>query len=55
MSLEQDIMADLKIAMCSKDRKAFRISRAVKTAIITAKASKIAGSKIDFQEAIKIL
>jgi uncharacterized protein len=55
MSLEQTIMADLKVAMRSKDEKALRSLRAIKAAIILAKTSEGAGGEISSDEEIKIL
>jgi uncharacterized protein len=55
MSLEQTIMADLKVAMRSKDEKALRSLRAVKAAIIIAKTSEGAGGAISPEEETKIL
>jgi uncharacterized protein len=55
MSLEQTIMADLKVAMRSKDEKALRSLRAVKAAIIVAKTSAGAGGEISPEEEMKIL
>jgi uncharacterized protein len=55
MSLEQTIMADLKVAMRTKDEKALRSLRAVKAAIIVAKTSEGAGGEISPEEEMKIL
>ncbi len=55
MSLEQTIMADLKVAMRTKDEKALRSLRAVKAAIIIAKTSEGAGGEISAEEEMKIL
>lgn len=55
MSLEQTIMADLKVAMRSKDEKALRSLRAVKAEIIMAKTSEGAGRQISPEEEMKIL
>jgi uncharacterized protein len=55
MSLEQTIMADLKVAMRSKDEKALRSLRAVKAEIIMAKTSEGAGGQISPEEEMKIL
>jgi uncharacterized protein len=55
MSLEQTIMANLKVAMRSKDEKALRSLRAVKAAIIIAKTSEGADGEISPEEEIKIL
>jgi uncharacterized protein len=55
MSLEQSIMADLKVAMRTKDEKALRSLRAVKAAIIMAKTSEGAGGEISPEEEIKLL
>ena len=55
MSLEQTIMADLKVAMRTKDEKALRSLRAVKAAIIVAKTAEGAGGEISAEEETKIL
>ncbi len=55
MSLEQTIMADLKVAMRSKDEKALRSLRAVKAEIIIAKTAEGAGGEISPEEEMKIL
>jgi uncharacterized protein len=55
MSLEQTIMADLKVAMRSRDEKALRSLRAVKAAIILAKTSEGASREINPEQEIKIL
>jgi uncharacterized protein len=55
MSLELAIMADLKVAMRSKEEKALRSLRAIKAAIIVAKTSEGAGGEISPEEEIKIL
>jgi uncharacterized protein len=55
MSLEQTIMADLKVAMRSKDEKALRSLRAIKAAIIIAKTSEGAGGEVSAEEEMKIL
>jgi uncharacterized protein len=55
MSLEQTIMADLKVAMRTKDEKALRSLRAIKAAIIIAKTSEGAGGEISAEEEMKIL
>jgi len=55
MSLEQQIMADLKTAMLAKDEKALRSLRAIKAAIILAKTSEGAGGEIKPEEEIKLL
>jgi uncharacterized protein len=55
MSLEQTIMADLKVAMRSKDEKALRSLRAVKAAIIIAKTSEGAGGEVSPEAELKIL
>ncbi len=55
MSLEQTIMADLKVAMRTKDEKALRSLRAVKAAIILAKTAEGAGGEISTEEETKIL
>jgi uncharacterized protein len=55
MSLEQTIMADLKVAMRSKDEKALRSLRAIKAAIILAKTSEGAAGAISPEEETKLL
>jgi uncharacterized protein len=55
MSLEQTIMADLKVAMRSKDEKALRSLRAIKAAIIIAKTSEGASGEITPEQEISIL
>jgi uncharacterized protein YqeY len=55
MSLEQTIMADLKVAMRTKDEKALRSLRAIKAAIILAKTAEGAGGEISAEEETKIL
>jgi uncharacterized protein len=55
MSLEQQIMADLKTAMLAKDEKGLRALRAIKAAIILAKTSEGAGGEIKPEEEIKLL
>jgi uncharacterized protein len=55
MSLEQTIMADLKVAMRTKDEKALRSLRAIKAAIILAKTAEGAGGEISTEEETKIL
>ncbi len=55
MSLEQTIMADLKVAMRSKDEKALRSLRAIKAAIILAKTSEGASGEISSEDEIKML
>jgi uncharacterized protein len=55
MSLEQTIMADLKVAMRTKDEKALRSLRAIKAAIILAKTAEGAGGEISPEEETKIL
>jgi uncharacterized protein len=55
MSLEQTIMADLKVAMRTKNEKALRSLRAVKAAIILAKTAEGAGGEISAEEETKIL
>jgi uncharacterized protein len=55
MSLEQTIMADLKVAMRTKNEKALRSLRAIKAAIIIAKTSEGAGGEISAEEEMKIL
>ncbi len=55
MSLEQKIMADLKIAMLAKDEAGLRSLRAIKAAIINAKTSEGAKGEITEEEEIKLL
>src|SRR5690348_8849027 len=55
MSLEEKVMADLKTAMLTKDEKALRGLRAIKSAIINAKTAEGAGGKIKEEDEIKLL
>jgi uncharacterized protein YqeY len=55
MSLEQKIMADLKIGMLAKDEKALRSLRAIKAAILLAKTSEGAGGELKEDDEIKLL
>ncbi len=55
MSLEQQIMAELKTAMLAKDEKTVRSLRAIKAAIILAKTAEGAGGEIGEAEEIKLL
>jgi uncharacterized protein len=55
MSLEQQVMADLKTAMLAKDEKGLRSLRAIKAAIIIAKTSEGAGGEIKQEDEIKLL
>lgn len=55
MSLEQKVMADLKIAMLAKDEKSLRALRAIKAAIINAKTAEGAGGEIKEEDEIKLL
>lgn len=55
MSLETQIMADLKTAMLAKDEKSLRSLRAIKAAIILAKTSEGAGGEIKPEDEIKLL
>ena len=55
MSLEQQVMADLKTAMLAKDEKGLRSLRAIKAAIIIAKTSEGAGGEIKPEDEIKLL
>ncbi|MGN6195311.1 MAG: GatB/YqeY domain-containing protein [Ginsengibacter sp.] len=55
MSLEQKVMADLKTAMLTKDEKALRALRAIKSAIILAKTAEGAGGEIKEEDEIKLL
>jgi uncharacterized protein YqeY len=55
MSLEQQIMAELKTAMLAKDEKSVRSLRAIKAAIILAKTSEGAGGEINEDAEIKLL
>jgi len=55
MSLEQQVMADLKTAMLAKDEKGLRALRAIKAAIIIAKTSEGAGGEIKPEDEIKLL
>jgi uncharacterized protein YqeY len=55
MSLEQQIMGELKTAMLAKDEKSVRSLRAIKAAIILAKTSEGAGGEINSDVEIKLL
>ena len=55
MSLEQQIMADMKTAMLAKDEKGLRSLRAIKAAIIIAKTAEGANGEIKPEEEIKML
>jgi uncharacterized protein YqeY len=55
MSLEQKIMADLKVAMLARDEKALRGLRAIKAAILLAKTSEGAAGELKEYDEIKLL
>jgi len=55
MSLEQKIMADLKIAMLAKDEKGLRSLRAIKAAILLAKTSEGASGDLKEEDETKLL
>src|SRR6188508_122359 len=55
MSLEQNIMGELKTAMLAKDEKALRSLRAIKAAILLAKTSEGAGGELKEDDEIKML
>jgi len=55
MALEEKVMAELKTAMLTKDEKALRGLRAIKSAIINAKTAEGAGGKIKEEDEIKLL
>ena len=55
MSLEQQIMTELKTAMLAKDEKSVRSLRAIKAAIIVAKTAEGAKGEIGEAEEIKLL
>jgi uncharacterized protein YqeY len=55
MSLEQQVMTDLKTAMLAKDEAALRSLRAIKASIILAKTAEGAGGAIREEEEVKIL
>jgi uncharacterized protein len=55
MSLEQQVMAELKTAMLAKDEKTVRSLRAIKAAIILAKTSEGAGGEIKEGDEVKLL
>ena len=55
MSLEQQIMGELKTAMLAKDEKTVRSLRAIKAAIILAKTSEGAGGEINEEAEVKLL
>ncbi|RYG32940.1 MAG: GatB/YqeY domain-containing protein [Chitinophagaceae bacterium] len=55
MSLEHQIMGELKTAMLAKDEKTVRSLRAIKAAIILAKTSEGAGGEISSDTEMKLL
>lgn len=55
MSLEQQIMTELKTAMLAKDEKSVRSLRAIKAAIIVAKTAEGAKGEIGEAEELKLL
>jgi uncharacterized protein YqeY len=55
MSLEQKIMTELKTAMLAKDEKALRSLRAIKAAILLAKAAEGSSGEVKEEEEIKLL
>ena len=55
MALEQNIMADMKDAMKSKNEGALRALRAVKAAIIIAKTAEGAGGELKEEDETKLL
>jgi uncharacterized protein YqeY len=55
MSLEQNVMAELKTAMLAKDEAALRGLRAIKAAIINAKTAEGAKGEISGDDEIKLL
>jgi hypothetical protein len=55
MSLEQNIMIELKAAMIAKDEAALRGLRAIKAAILLAKTADGKSSEVSEEEEIKIL
>ncbi len=55
MSLEQNVMAELKTAMLAKDEKALRSLRAIKAAIINLKTSEGFSGEVKEEDEIKML
>jgi|SRR5450432_2379619 uncharacterized protein YqeY len=55
MSLEENVMADLKKAMLAKDEKSLRSLRAIKAAIILAKTAEGAGGDIKKDDEVRLL
>ncbi|MEN9497655.1 MAG: hypothetical protein RL750_554 [Bacteroidota bacterium] len=55
MSLEKNIMAELKTAMLNKDEAALRSLRAIKAAILVAKTAEGAPAELDEAAEIKLL
>jgi len=55
MSLEQQVMSELKTAMLAKDEKGLRGLRAIKAAIILAKTSEGASGELKSEDEIKML
>lgn len=55
MTLEQNVMADLKTAMLARDEKSLRSLRAIKSAIINAKTAEGFSGEIKEEDEIKLL
>lgn len=55
MSLEQQIMTDLKAAMLAKDEAALRSLRAIKAAILLAKTAEGGNGEVSAEDEIKLL
>jgi len=55
MSLEQNVMTDLKAAMLARDEKSLRALRAIKSAIIIAKTAEGSNGEIKEEEEVKML
>lgn len=55
MSLQEQLMTELKAAMKAKDTTALQALRAIKSAILLAKTSKGSGGELSTEEEIKLL
>lgn len=55
MSLEKQVMEELKAAMLAKDEKGLRSLRAIKAAILLAKTAEKSGKELSHEEEIKLL
>ena len=55
MSLEQNVMTDLKVAMLAKDEKSLRSLRAIKAALINLKTSEGFSGEVKEDDEVKLL